>query len=186
MNHPKAEEIAAGVAHILDSPSDHASLEMIVCRPKLGEREVLEEGVLDVGIGLVGDNWRTRGSSKTPDGTAHPQMQLTLMNSRVISLLAGSKSRWPLAGDQLFLDLDLSSENLPAGTRLQLGAALIEVTEVPHTGCKKFVDRFGIESMRLVGSELGRTHNLRGINAMVIEPGVVRLGDVVQKAPDAR
>src|SRR5207247_88617 len=135
----------------------------------------------DLREGLVEDNWRTRGSSRTVDGSSHPEMQLNLMNARVIALVAQERERWPLAGDQLYLDLDLSSENLPPGTRLALGSAVIEVTAEPHTGCQKFVARFGREAMQFVNSPVGRQLNLRGINAKVVQPGVIRVGDVARK-----
>ena len=133
--------------------------------------------------GLVGDNWRTRGNPATADGAADPEMQLNIMNARVAALVAGSRERWPLAGDQLYLDLDLSVANLPPGTRLRLGEALLEVTPPPHTGCRKFVSRFGKDAMKFVNSRLGRQLNLRGINAKVVAPGVVRVGDLARKAP---
>jgi MOSC domain-containing protein YiiM len=154
---------------------------MIVRRPRTDEREVLEEGELDLIQGLVGDNWRTRGSSGTADGSAHPDMQLNVMNSRVIALLAQKKERWPLAGDQLFIDLDLSAENLPPGTRLAVGSSVIEVTAQPHTGCQKFVARFGLDAMKFVNSPARKHLHLRGINAKVIQPGTVRVGDIVKK-----
>jgi len=129
----------------------------------------------------VGDNWRTRSSSRTPDGSAHPDMQLNVMNSRVIALVAQNKDRWPLAGDQLFIEMDLSAANLPPGTRLAIGSAVIEVTAQPHTGCKKFVERFGLDAMKFVNSPVGEQLHLRGINAKVVQPGVIRLGDVAKK-----
>lgn len=156
-------------------------LELIVCRPRIDEREALEEAKLGLLEGLVGDSWKNRSSSRTKDGSPHPDMQINIMNARVIALVAQSKERWPLAGDQLYIDIDLSAENLPAGTRLSLGSAVIEVTPPPHTGCQKFVSRFGLEAMRFVNSELGRQLRLRGLNAKVIQPGVIRVGDVVRK-----
>jgi len=123
-----------------------------------------------------------RRSSRTPDGSPHPEMQLNVMNARAIALVAQSKDRWPLAGDQIFLDLDLSAENLPAGTKLALGSAVIEVTAQPHTGCKKFVSRFGLDAFTFVNSPQGKELHLRGINARVVKPGVFRVGDVVKKA----
>jgi hypothetical protein len=167
--------------HVCLSPKDAGALELIVRRPRVGEREVLEEGRLDLAEGLVGDSWKERGSSRTPDGSPHPDMQLNVMNSRVLALVAQDKERWRLAGDQLIIDLDLSDENLPPGTRLSLGSAVIEVTDLPHTGCQKFVARFGLDAMRFVNSPAGKRLRLRGLNARVVRPGVIRVGDVVRK-----
>lgn len=179
--HLTMAELEAGLDEIRRSPKDEGILEMIVRRPRVNEREVLVEGRLHPLEGLVGDGWMTRSSSRTADGSAHPEMQLNVMNSRVIALVARSKDRWPLAGDQLYLDLDLSRDNLTAGTRLALGAAVIEVTAQPHTGCKKFVERFGVEAMKFVNSDAGRQLCLRGINAKVVEPGVIRTGQTAKK-----
>ena len=180
LRHLVTEELLAGLGAIRESPVDEGTLDLIVRRPQIGEREVLEEGVLDAARGLVGDNWASRGSSRTPDGRAHPDMQLNLMNSRVIALVAQDPARWPLAGDQLFVDLDLSEANMPAGTRLAIGSAVIEVTSQPHTGCDKFVSRFGLDAMKFVNSPVGRDLHLRGINARVVQPGTIRAGDRVR------
>ena len=181
VRHLTTGELEAGLERILLSPKDDGVLELIVRRPRVGEREVLEEGRLDPAEGLVGDSWKGRGSSRTPDGSAHPDMQLNVMNSRVLALVAQGKERWRLAGDQLIIDMDLSDENLPAGTRLALGSAVIEVTDQPHTGCHKFVARFGLDAMKFVNSPAGRRLRLRGLNARVVRPGVIRAGDVVRK-----
>ncbi|MBX3267953.1 MAG: MOSC domain-containing protein [Acidobacteria bacterium] len=172
-------EIEARIDHVLSAPKDEGRLEMIVRRPAVNAREVVEEGELDREQGLLGDNWLTRGSSRTDNGLGHPEMQLNVMSCRFAMLIAGSRERVPLAGDQLFVDLDLSSENLPPGTRIKVGGPVIEVTAIPHTGCKKFVERFGLDAMKFANSVFGRRHNLRGINAKVIEPGSVRTGDAV-------
>ena len=176
-------ELEAGLAEIRRSPRDEGHLAMIVCRPRTEEREIVERGELDVKLGLIGDNWRDRGSSSTEDGSAHPEMQLNLMNSRAIDLIAGDNSRWHLAGDQLFVDFDLSGANLPPGTLLAIGTAVIEVTAVPHTGCKKFTARFGLEAMKFVNSPVGRELNLRGINAKVVKNGTINAGDIIRKSP---
>ena len=181
VKHLSAEELEAGLAEIRRSPRDEGRVALIVRRPRTEEREILEQAELDVALGLVGDNWQARGSSSTKDGAAHPEMQLNLMNARAIDLIAADKSRWHLAGDQLFVDLDLSGENLPPGTRLSIGTAILEVTAIPHTGCKKFVARFGLEAMKFVNSAIGRELNLRGINARVIESGRIARGNVIRK-----
>jgi hypothetical protein len=181
VRHLTKGELEAGLDEIRRSPRDGGVLELIVRRPRTDEREVVEEAELHPSEGLVGDSWKSRGSSRTPDGSAHPDMQLNVMNSRAIALVAQHKNRWPLAGDQLYIDLDLSAENLPAGTRLALGSAVIEVTDQPHTGCKKFVARFGLDAMKYVNSPVGKQLRLRGINARVVHPGVIRVGDAVRK-----
>lgn len=181
VRHLTLEQLEAGLDGILQSPKDEGTLEMIVRRPKTDEREVLEEGELHNSEGLVGDTWKLRGSSRTTDGSSHPDMQLNIMNTRVIALVAQARERWQLAGDQLFLDMDLSDENLPAGTRLALGDAVIEVTPQPHTGCKKFIARFGLDAMKFVNSGVGRQLRLRGINAKVVKPGSIRVGQTAKK-----
>lgn len=155
-------------------------------RPRTGAREVLEGAELDVKAGLVGDTWRVRASSRTPDRSPHPDLQITLMNSRVAALIAGDRTRWPLAGDQLYVDFDLSEANVPAGTRLAIGSSVVEITAEQHTGCRKFVERFGVEAMKFVNSRRGRELHLRGINARVVRPGVIRTGDAVRKIAPAR
>lgn len=179
--HLAMEELEAGLDQIRQSPKDEGVLGLIVRRPQTGEREVFEEGELQLGEGLVGDNWRTRGSSLTSDGSSHPKMQLTIMSTRVIALVAQNRDRWQLAGDQLFVEMDLSAANLPPGTQLALGSAVVEVTDQPHTGCKKFMERFGLDAMRFVNSPVGRQLRLRGVNAKVIQPGMIRVGHIVKK-----
>jgi len=179
-------ELEAALDEIRRSPKEEGPLELIVRRPRVGEREVLQQAELDLVEGLVGDSWKTRGSSRTSDGSSHPDMQLNVMNARVIALVAQEKGRWPLAGDQLFIDMDLSDANLPPGTRLALGSAVIEITDQPHTGCKKFLARFGLDALQFVNSAAGRELHLRGLNAKVVQPGVIRVGDVVRKSASSR
>ena len=183
--HRSPDELQAFLPQLLAAPRDAGTLELVVRRPGPGAREVLDEGELDLAVGLVGDTWVERGSSKTADGGPHPEMQLNVMSARMVAFLAGDPERRALAGDQLFLDLDLSHDNLPAGSRLTIGdpterGAVIEVTEPPHTGCAKFVERFGAEAMRFVNGQVGRPMRLRGLNARVVVPGRVRPGDPVR------
>jgi MOSC domain-containing protein YiiM len=168
--------LESGLAEIRRSPADVGTVELVVRRPAEDQREVLPEARLDPATGLAGDRWRA--------GPADPDRQVTLMNARVIGLLARSRERWPLAGDQLYLDLDLSGRNLPPGTRLAVGSAVVEVTGEPHRGCKKFAARFGLDALRFVNSKAGHALNLRGVNARVTGAGMVRPGDPVRKLAD--
>ena len=170
----------AGLEVVRAAPRDEGTVELIARRPAVDEREVVDQAQVDLEEGLVGDNWRARGRSggRRP---ANPDAQITVMSSRAIALAAGDRDRWALAGDQLYLDLDLSGDNLPPGTRLEVGSAVIEVTAEPHTGCKKFAARFGLETLEVFNSPEGRALNLRGINTRVVRAGVVRVGDGVRK-----
>lgn len=181
VKHLTMAELEAGLDEIRKAPKDEGVLRLIVRRPRIEEREVLQEGELHPVEGLIGDCWKTRGSSRMADGSADPDMQLNIMNARVIALVAQDRDRWQLAGDQLFIDMDLSAENLPAGTQVAIGSAVIEVTPPPHLGCKKFVSRFGLDAMNFVNSAVGRELHLRGINARVVQPGVIRVGQVAKK-----
>ncbi len=181
VNHLSAAELTAGLSDVRDSPSDGGRVELIVRRPAVDEREVLHEATLDNQVGLVGDTWPTRGSTRTADGSSHPGMQVTVMNSRAALLVARDPDRRALAGDQLYIDLDLSPANLPSGTQLAVGSAILEVTDQPHLGCAKFAARFGHDAWRFVNSRVGRELRLRGLNARVVVPGTVRTGDEIRK-----
>ena len=183
--HRTTAELEAALDDFRRSPADGGAVELVVARPSVEERAVLDEGRLDPVVGLLGDCWRTRGSTSTPDGAAHPDKQLTLINARLSRFVAVDPARRVLAGDQLHVDLDLSVANLPPGTQLVLGTAVIEVTEPPHTGCAKFVARFGRDAMRFVNSPAGRDLRLRGMNTKVVVGGTVRPGDPVRKIPAA-
>jgi hypothetical protein len=179
--------LEAGLDHIRQSPADRGTLDLIVRRPAVDCREILEEGQLDVVVGLVGDTWNARASTSTPDGSPNPDAQVTVINARLIALLAGTSDPgvWALAGDQLYLDLDLSEAGLPAGTRLALGNAVIEISAKPHRGCAKFAARYGADALRFVNTGPGRVLNLRGRNARVVAPGAIRQGDVVRRLQEA-
>jgi hypothetical protein len=178
--HRPLAEIERAAARMDSSPTDNGTVEMIVSRPAVDERRVLDEGVLDTTQGLRGDSWETRGAS-TPDGIADPLRQITIMNSRVLASIAADRDRWQLAGDQLIVDLDLSIDNLHVGTRLQIGEAVTEVTEPPHTGCSKFAGRFGVDALAWANDPAGRRQRRRGMHVRVLVSGTVRLGDVIRR-----
>lgn len=171
------------IDHIREAPADGGTVELIARRPAEDEREIVAEARLDLHEGLVGDSWRARGSSRTPDGGPNPDAQLTLMNARAAAAIAGERDQWALAGDQLYVDFDLSILNLPPGSRVQIGSAVIEFSESPHTGCAKFSARFGNDALRFVNSPLGRELRLRGANCRIVEPGTIRPGDAIWKLP---
>lgn len=181
MEHLPRQRLEAALGRIRDSPRDGGRVVLVVRRPGVGVRELPGEAMLDQASGLAGDNWLERGSKTTPDGSADPERQVTVMNARVAELVAGGTDRMPLAGDQLYVDLDLSVDNLPAGSLLAVGQAVLQVSHAPHLGCAKFVERFGAEAMRFVNSRTGRRLRLRGMNARVVRPGLVRPGDLAAK-----
>jgi hypothetical protein len=170
-------ELEAGLTTILQSPKDSGVLRLIVRRPEIGVREVVTEAQVDPLQGLVGDRWWGGGRR----ASARLETQLNIMNARVIALVAQSEERWPLAGDQLYVDFDLSTSNLPVGAQLAIGSALVEVTARPHLGCAKFAARFGADAMEFVNSSVGTELRLRGLNARVVQGGRIRVGDVVKK-----
>jgi len=176
MTHLTREQLEAGTPHVAAAPKTTGTLELIVRRPAVDEREALETGELTLDTGLAGDSWLDRAGLD-----ADPDTQLNVMNARFIDLIAESKEDWALAGDQLYLDFDIGEENLPVGARVAIGDAVIEVTAVPHTGCQKFSARFGLDARRYVNSEVGATLRLRGLNAKVVVPGTIRRGDAVTK-----
>lgn len=198
-NHPSTlplslPQLEAGLPEIRQSPADHGAVQVIVRRPKVGQREVLEECELNLQQGLVGDSWLAWSQQSKFDEATNLAMQVTIMNVRAIALIAGRhqpdlfseeeeeiRDRWALAGDQFYVDLDLSQDNLPAGTQLEIGTAVVEVSAVPHTGCKLFAKRYGTDAVKFVNSPLGKQLRLRGLNAKVIRAGTVRAGDIVRK-----
>ena len=181
IKHLSTPDLEAGLEQIRNSPKNQSVLDMIVSRPEEDAREIMELADLDVVVGLVGDTWQDRPSARSGDGKAHPDMQITLMNSRVADLVAQSKERWPLSGDQLFADLDLSKTNVPSGTRISVGKAVLEATDQPHTGCKKFASRFGVDALKFISSPATEVLQLRGINLKVVEGGEIKPGDIVKK-----
>jgi MOSC domain-containing protein len=177
------DQLRAGLAEVIVAPCQTGRVLAIAVRPEVDRREVVDKALIDVEAGVVGDTWRSRGSSSSADGSADPQAQVTVMNAWFARLIAGEEvDRWALAGDQLYVDFDLSTENIPPGTRLAVGDAVVEVSSVPHTGCLKFGDRFGTDAVRFVSTPLGKSMNLRGINTRVVAPGTVRRGDPIRRA----
>jgi hypothetical protein len=175
------DDLDTRLPYIRSAPADRGSVELIVRRPGVDERETVTEAVLDPDVGLVGDGWLARGSRSTADGSADPACQVTLISVRVLEAIEPDRSRWPLAGDQVYVDLDLSVDGLPAGTRLAIGTAVIEVSEPPHTGCAKFSARFGTDALKFVNKSPGRELRLRGVNTRIVTPGAVRAGDTISK-----
>lgn len=184
--HRDAAALEAQLGHILAAPADVGVVDLIVRRPSVADREVLDEAELTLETGMSGDNWLSRGSRRTADGSAHPDKQLNVINARVSRAVAGDDADLrALAGDQLHIDFDLSFDNLPPGARLAVGDAVIEVTAQPHTGCAKFRRRFGSNAMRFVNHGAGKSGRFRGICARVVRAGRVRVGDEVRKLADA-
>jgi MOSC domain-containing protein YiiM len=174
-------ELESGLPEILRAPKDRGVLRAIVIRPETDARASLPQCELSPEGGVHGDKWANGCSMSLPDGRPHPDVQVTMMNARAIALIAGEEARWPLAGDNLLVDLDLSQDNLPPGTRLAVGSTLLEITEVPHKGCKKFAARFGVDATRFVNSRDGLRLHLRGTYARIVERGVVAVGDPIEK-----
>lgn len=178
------EQLEAALPHIRSSPKEQSEIEMIIIRPGVDERLVVDEVEAVVGGGLAGDSWVSRPSKRMPDRSPHPDMQVTIMNRRMLDLVAGDQARWPLAGDQLVVDFDLSHENMPVGTRLSVGTAILEITEQPHTGCAKFSQRFGRAALKFVNTRVGMSLRLRGANFKVVQGGSIEIGDTVKKIPN--
>jgi hypothetical protein len=180
MTHKTAEEIEQGMAAVIAAPKDAGPVLLLVRRPDEGQREIIDEGELDTELGLRGDDWINRpglGSDKPS-----PYAQVTVMNARYTELIAGpSAEDWAQAGDQIYVELDISADNLPAGTRISLGEAVLEISAEPHTGCAQFSARFGSEALRAANTERGRRLRLRGANTVVVQAGMVRTGDTARK-----
>jgi hypothetical protein len=174
-------ELEARLGSVRGAPADEGTLDLIVRRPATEEREILDGAQIDLKGGLTGDIWAVSPSQKT--GEPNPDAQVTVMSARAAALVSGGHDPdgWAQAGDQLYVDFDLSEANLPAGSRLQIGDAVLEVSEEPHLGCGKFVRRYGVDALKLVNSAEGRELRLRGVNTRVVKQGRVARGDAVRK-----
>ena len=179
--HRSAVELEAALPQIREAPAGTGTIQLIVRRPAENAREVLDEARINDAEGIEGDTWNQRGTSLSADGGPHPNKQITIMNSRAAEAVIGPIERWPLAGDQIYADLDIGHEALPADTQLSIGTAVVEVAVEPHTGCAKFAARFGREALRFVNTGEGSNLRLRGVNCRVIQPGKVRVGDSVTR-----
>ncbi|MGF1524539.1 MAG: MOSC domain-containing protein [Leptolyngbyaceae cyanobacterium] len=182
MQHISKEQFEQQLSYITAAPKNHGRLKMIVVRPRTNERQILHTCELSLKGGAHGDMWASGTWKSLPDGSPHPDVQLTLMNYRVLEAIADTDEQRALAGDNLCLDFNLSSENLTCGDRLQIGdSVVIEVTDVPHDGCHKFKKRFGIAALSYINSAQGKALHLRGIYAKVIVDGIVNIGDTIRK-----
>lgn len=179
--HRSTAELTAALDHIREAPADSGTIELIVRRPAEDAREVLDVAEINEAEGIAGDTWNQRSSPRSPDGGPHPDAQLTIMNARAAAAVIGPVERWPLAGDQIYADLDISHETLVAGTRLSIGDAIVEVTAKPHRGCAKYAARFGSDALRFVNTGEGQALRMRGVNCRVIQPGTVRVGDAITR-----
>jgi MOSC domain-containing protein YiiM len=179
--HLTRAELQAGLPHVLDSPKDDGVLEAIVVRPEHGKRQDVQSCDISLEGGVHGDHWAKGCWMSTEDGKPHPDVQICIMNARCIALVAHERERWPLAGDNLLIDLDLRPDNLPPGQRLAIGSAIIEITSVSHNGCENFVERYGRAAVVFVNAPKGKALRLRGIYARVVQDGRISVGDRVVK-----
>ena len=170
--YPMLDHLARGLVALADAPKDRGRVALLVRRVEGGLRETPERACLVPDLGFPGDAW---GRQKQP----RPEAQLTVMQIDVAGLIANGQPL-TLSGDNLFLELDLSTPNLPAGSRVRVGGATLEVTSKPHNGCQKFRARFGPEALRFVSQPDLRYRNLRGIYMRVVERGEVAPGDPVE------
>ena len=181
LRHLTFDELNAGLAHIRASPKEEGRLEAIIARPAPGERRDLASSEISLAGGVHGDHWAKGCWKTTADGKPDPDVQICMMNARCIELIAQERSNWPPAGDNFFIDMDLTPGNMPPGTRLGIGSAIIEVTGIAHNGCASFIERYGRDACVFVNTGEGERLRLRGIYARVVRDGRVSVGDKVKK-----
>ena len=167
-------EIEKKIDRIAQSPRDLGTLECIVLRLPNEKRETPQEAVVSPDGGLHGDRWRM---AKSPNQRG----QISMMNASFQRTIAGDEDRMTLAGDNLLVDLDLNKDNLPTGARLRIGSSVVEVTDLPHTGCSKFERRYGIDALNFTSSHTHKFQRLRGLFVRTIKPGLIRVGDTIIK-----
>jgi MOSC domain-containing protein YiiM len=181
--HLSALELEPGLADVLESPADNGRLESIFVRPAPNERRALTAAQLSPDRGIDGDRWVHDGSHASKGGAPNPRSQVSLMNSRYLRTIAGEEDAMCLAGDNLVVDFDLSEANLPAGSQLAIGdVVIIEITDLSHTGCGKFQNRYGKEVREFTNNERGKSLHLRGRYARIVTGGAINVGDAVRKA----
>ena len=181
IEHRSIADLENGLENIKKSPADNGMLYMIVVRTSKRERAVPWYCKLSPAFGVEGDHWSQGAWKSLPEGIPDPMVQVTIMNSRCLDLIATSKERWPLAGDNLIVDMDISTANLKPGQKVSIGSAVLEISDIPHTGCMKFRDRFGVEALKFVSSKEARELRLRGLFARVIKEGEISIGDRLKK-----
>lgn len=184
--HLSREELMAGLPHILAAPKDEGALKAIMVRPQSEARQDVDSIHVSLAGGVEGDHWAKGCWMSTEDGKPHPDVQICIMNARCIDLIAGGRDNWAPAGDNLFIDMDLTPDNLPPGTRIAVGAAVLEITATPHNGCAKFIERYGRDACVFVNTGEGKRYRLRGIYGRVIQDGRVSVGDTVTKLRQAQ
>ena len=180
MAHLTTDELTERVAALDVPPMDNGTITALVLRPEVNERKVVQSIRVKPNEGIEGDNYVARGSSKTPDGGPHPEAQICMMRSDVLNVFSdGDEAKWPLAGDQMLVDFDLSTDNLPTGTELGIGSATFRVVAKPHNGCQKFSERYGLDARRFANSD--PVARYRGIYIIVLTEGEVSVGDTIAK-----
>lgn len=179
MAHRTMADLKAALPHILAAPKDGGDLRMIVVRPASGQRETPATARLTGAGGVEGDHWSKGCWRTTEAGDPHPDVQICMMSSRTIEAIAGDPENWAPAGDNLFLDLDLTPDNLATGDRLEIGTTLLEITAEPHHGCQSFIDRYGRDACLFVNLGDGKRYALRGRYARVLRDGDITVGDTV-------
>jgi hypothetical protein len=180
--HRTRAEIEAGIGPVLQSPAEGAAVEALFSRPAPGKRLDLPALEVSVSGGIAGDHWSLGCWKTLPDGSPDPDVQVSLMNRRMLHLIAGARDNWARAGNNIIVDMDLSIDNLPIGQRLRVGTAELEIGPVANTGCDFFIERYGRDACVFVNTGIAKQKRLRGVYARVVKDGQIRIGDIIRKA----